>query len=183
MLKNTAHSYGKLARAFHWLGALGVIVALVLIELRGFTPKGTAIHDAMRYGHIQAGLIVLLLLLPRLLWRVSNREPVITPAPKPSAMLLAHLAHWALYALMLAIPLLGVAMVQGAGKDVVFLGNTLPVFFTISKDLAHQLKELHELLGNVIMWLAGLHIAAAIWHHRAAGDDTLSRMTGPIRGD
>lgn len=181
MLKNTEHSYGKLARAFHWLGALGVIAALVLIEFRGFTPKGTAIHDAMRYGHIQAGLIVLLLVLPRLLWRVSNREPVITPSPKSSAMLLAHLAHWVLYALMLLIPLLGLAMVQGAGKDVVFLGNTLPVFFTLGKDTAHQLKELHELLGNVIMWLAALHFAAAIWHHYFVRDDTLTRMIGPIR--
>jgi cytochrome b561 len=35
-------------------------------------------------------------------------------------MLLAHAAHWLLYGLMLALPILGIAIVQGNGKDVVF---------------------------------------------------------------
>jgi cytochrome b561 len=32
-------------------------------------------------------------------------------------MLLAHAAHWLLYGLMLALPILGIAIVQSNGKD------------------------------------------------------------------
>ena len=181
MLKNSQHSYGQLARAFHWLSALAVIAALAFIEFKDIAPKGSPLRDLLKSGHFQAGIIVLLLFLPRLLWRLANRVPDITPAPKPTAMLLAHAAHWLLYALMLALPLLGIAIVQGNGKDVVFLGSTLPVFFSLGKETAHNLKEIHEALGNLLLWLAIFHAAAAVWHHRFIKDDTLTRLTGPLR--
>ncbi|WP_287877492.1 cytochrome b [Aquitalea sp.] len=181
MLKNSQHSYGRLARALHWLSALAVIAALVFIEFKDIAPKGSPLRDFLKSGHFQAGIIVLLLVLPRLLWRLANRVPDITPTPPAITMLLAHAAHWLLYALMLILPILGIAIVQGAGKDVVFLGNTLPVLFSISKDTAHNLKEVHETLGNVLLWVAIFHAAAAVWHHRFVKDDTLTRLTGPIR--
>lgn len=181
MLKNSQHSYGRLARAFHWLGALAVIAALAFIEFKDIAPKGSPLRDFLKSGHFQAGVIVLLLVLPRLLWRLANRVPDITPAPQPAAMLLAHAAHWLLYGLMIALPLLGIAIVQGNGKDVVLLGSTLPVLFNVGKDTAHNLKEIHEALGNLLLWLAIFHAAAAVWHHRFVKDDTLTRLTGPLR--
>jgi superoxide oxidase len=181
MLKNSQHSYGRLARAFHWLGALAVIAALAFIEFKDIAPKGSPLRDFLKSGHFQAGVIVLLLVLPRLLWRLANRVPDITPAPQPMAMLLAHAAHWLLYGLMIALPLLGIAIVQGNGKDVVLLGSTLPVLFNVGKDTAHNLKEIHEALGNLLLWLAIFHAAAAVWHHRFVKDDTLTRLTGPLR--
>ena len=181
MLKNSQHSYGRLARAFHWLSALAVIAALVFIEFKDIAPKGSPLRDFLKSGHFQAGIIVLLLLLPRLLWRLANRVPDITPAPQPASMLLAHAAHWLLYGLMLALPILGIAIVQSNGKDLVFLGSTLPVFFSLGKETAHNLKEIHEALGNLLLWLAIFHAAAAVWHHRFVKDDTLTRLTGPIR--
>lgn len=181
MLKNSQHSYGQLTRALHWLSALAVIAALAFIEVKDFFPKGTALRDAMKFGHFQAGLIVLLVVLPRLLWRVNNRVPDITPAPNKPSLLLAHVTHWALYALMLALPLLGIAIVQGSGHTLAFFGMPLPVLFSISQAAAHDLKEVHEALGNVLLWLVILHVAAAIWHHRFVKDDTLTRLTGPLR--
>lgn len=77
MLKNSQHSYGQLTRALHWLSALAVIAALAFIEVKDFFPKGTALRDAMKFGHFQAGLIVLLVVLPRLLWRMNNRVPTL----------------------------------------------------------------------------------------------------------
>ena len=82
---------------------------------------------------------------------------------------------------MLAIPLLGIALMQGAGKQVVFLGGVLPTLFTMTPDSVKDIKEIHELLGNILLWLAIFHAAAAIWHHRIVKDDTMSRLVGPIR--
>ncbi|POZ61565.1 cytochrome b [Chromobacterium alticapitis] len=181
MLRNSQLSYGRVARALHWLCALAVIAALVLIELKGFFPKGSATRGALSYSHIQAGLIVLLLVLPRLAWRLGNPPPAITPAPSPLMALLAHAGHWALYALMLALPLLGIAFIQAAGREVAFLGLALPALLPTDPALGKQLKEVHELLGNILLWLSILHAAAAVWHHAIVKDDTVTRMVGPLR--
>ncbi|OWY39939.1 cytochrome B [Xenophilus sp. AP218F] len=181
MLRNSHHSYGRLARALHWLCALAIIAALACIEIKGFFPKGSALRDGMKFAHVQAGLIVLLLILPRLLWRVSNPVPAISPAPGKLAMLAAHAMHWALYALMLALPLLGVAFMQGNGREVALFGMTLPTLFAVDPAAARNWKDLHELLGNVLLWGVILHAAAALWHHAIVKDDTLARLTGPLR--
>jgi cytochrome b561 len=42
--------------------------------------------------------------------------------------------------------------------------------------------DVHELLGNVIIWLAGLHAGAAIVHHVLLKDGVLmSMLTNPAR--
>ncbi|OHX11404.1 cytochrome b [Chromobacterium sphagni] len=181
MLRNSSQSYGRIARALHWLCALAVIAALVFIEIKGNFPKGSAVRGGLSYAHIQAGLIVLLLALPRLGWRLGNPPPAITPRPGRAAALLAHAGHWALYGLMLALPILGIAFIQANGREVSFFGLTLPALLSPAPALGKQLKDVHELLGNVLLWLSILHAAAAVWHHRLLKDDTLTRLIGPLR--
>jgi cytochrome b561 len=36
--------------------------------------------------------------------------------------------------------------------------------------------EVHQFLGDAIMWLAGLHAAAAIFHHVVLKDGVLAAM-------
>jgi cytochrome b561 len=36
--------------------------------------------------------------------------------------------------------------------------------------------DVHEFLGDAIMWFAGLHAAAAIYHHLVLKDGVLSSM-------
>ncbi|AXE32401.1 cytochrome B [Chromobacterium phragmitis] len=181
MLRNTSRSYGQIARALHWLCALAVIAALVVIELKGNFPKGSATRGNLSFVHIQAGLIVLLLVLPRIAWRLSNPQPEISPKPSRLSVLLAHAGHWALYALMLALPLLGIAFIQAKGGQVALLGLPIPAFMPNDPALGKELKSIHELLGNVLLWLSILHAAAAAGHHLLLKDDTLTRMTGPMR--
>jgi cytochrome b561 len=42
--------------------------------------------------------------------------------------------------------------------------------------LAQTIGEAHELVGWAIILLAGLHAAAALFHHYALRDSTLKRM-------
>jgi cytochrome b561 len=173
--------YSPWVRRFHWIIALLIGAALLLIELKGWFPRGSAARQAMKWGHVQFGLAVLLLMVPRVLVRLRSAVPPITPAPPAWQAMLGKLMHLALLLLAFAIPLLGVSMMFVAGKPWDLLGLSLPVMMAPDAALAHQLKEAHETAGDVLLWLAIAHVAAALYHHFIQRDDTLLRMTSTTR--
>jgi cytochrome b561 len=175
-LRNSRSSFGSAARAFHWGMALLVIVALALIELTELAPKGSALRRGMRDWHSQAGLVVLALVWFRLAWRLSNPLPAIVPPPSAWQRRAAHAVEWTFYGLMVVLPLIGIVMMQADGKTVSLLGFAFPSFVPADKAFAHTLEDVHEWLGNAMMVLIGLHVAATLWHALVLRDNTLSRM-------
>lgn len=175
-IKNDAQRFGAAARSLHWAVALIVIAAIVFVEIHGLFPKGSEPRKAVVDIHVQLGLMAFGLTWLRLAWRAGNPPPAITPAPQAWESLLATLLHVALYAALLALPLLGVVMNQAAGKEFTFLGLSLPVFVAENKPLGKSLKEAHELIGNVVIGLIAVHALAAFWHHFVKRDNTLVRM-------
>ena len=175
-LRNTPSSFGSVARAFHWGMALLVVVAIVLIELTDLAPKGSALRRGMREWHSQAGLLVLALVWFRLAWKLVNTEPAIVPPPAAWQRKAAHAVAWTFYALMVVLPVLGILMLQADGRPVALLGLPLPVVVGVDKTLAHRLEDVHEWLGNAMMVLIGLHVAATVWHGVVLRDNTLARM-------
>lgn len=176
-LRNSSDGYGAIARAFHWLTVVLVLLAWTLGTFGDVFPKGAA-RTAGLMVHISAGLTILAVLLARLLWRLVDRPP----APEPTGLGLwadraGRLAHIALYALLFAIPVSGI-VVQFAR------GNALPLFglFEIAspwladRASARAIKEVHELLANALGVLAALHAIAALYHHWVLRDRTLLRM-------
>ncbi len=47
---------------------------------------------------------------------------------------------------------------------------------TTNRRLGHQILEVHQLMGTTLIWLAGLHAAAAIYHHVFLKDRMLRQM-------
>ena len=89
----------------------------------------------------------------------------------------AHAGHFALYALMLAIPISGWLMSSAKGVQTVWFGVLpLPDLLSRDKALGHQLEELHSALAVGLMALVAVHIAAAVYHYRVLKDDILQRM-------
>ena len=181
MLRNSPHSFGWPARWLHWLTAAAVIAALVFIETKDWFPRGSATRAGIFYAHVQAGLIAFLLVVPRLAWRLANRSPGITPPLSRRMQQLSDLTHWLMYALILCLPVLGLLSLQAKGTPPALFGLPLPLLTEPAPTLAHGLKDWHENLGNVLLWLAILHVLAAWWHHKILRDDTLTRLTGPWR--
>jgi cytochrome b561 len=130
---------------------------------------------------MQFGIAVLLLMVPRLLVRLRSAVPPITPEPPRWQAMLGKLVHLALYLLVLAVPLLGLSMMFVAGKPWNLLGLPLPVLAVPNPDLAHAIEGIHETAGDVLMWLAIAHVAAAVFHHFVQRDDTLLRMLPPTK--
>jgi cytochrome b561 len=177
-LRNTESSYGTVARALHWVVALLVIAALVLIETRGYFPRGAPQRASFEVWHYELGLGAFVLVWLRLAWRASEREPGTEPPIARWERLGSHTVQVAFYVLLVVLPPLGFATAQAQGHDVTFLGFTLPKLVDTSKPLARQLQDIHELLGNVMIGVIALHVLASLWHHYFRRDNTLKRMLG-----
>ena len=122
------------------------------------------------------GLSVFVLVWVRLAVRLRGSTPPISPAPPGWQMLVAHLSELAIYLFMIAMPLLGWLILSAENKAVPFFGLQLPALIGENKDLAKQLEEVHELIGNVGYFLIGIHAAAALVHHYVQRDNALARM-------
>ena len=77
---------------------------------------------------------------------------------------------------MVVLPVLGIVMLQADGKTVWRLGSSLPGFVAVDKAWAHRLEDIHEWLGNAMIVLIGVHVAATLWHGIVLRDNTLARM-------
>lgn len=179
MFHNSSTHYSIIARLLHWGMAALIIAGLAGVELHEFFPKGSEIRSALMATHFQVGLIVFALFWLRLGQHIVSPAPAITPEPPHWQMVAARLMHVALYLAMIALPVLGVLMLQANDKPLALLGVPLPVFVGVDKEFSKALREIHEVIGNLMIALILAHIAAAIWHHKVQRDNTLLRMLPP----
>lgn len=168
--------YAALSIAAHWLTLALLVAVYALIELRGIFPKGSDPREAMKAWHFMLGLTVFGVVGVRLVLRLLFRAPPITPVPPGWMRLLASLMYVALYAFLIAMPLLGWLTLSAQGKAIPFFGLELPALIGPDEALAENLEEIHETVGAIGYYLVGLHAAAALFHHYFMGDNTLLRM-------
>jgi len=168
--------FSSLSITLHWLMVLLISAVYATILLRENYPKGTDIREGLKAWHFMLGLTVLALVLIRLLARLSQHRPPITPAPSVWQAFLANATHLALYAFMLVMPLAGWVILSASGKPIPFFGLELPPLTGRNEGLAKQVKEWHETAGTVGYFLIGIHALAALFHHYVVKDDTLRRM-------
>ncbi|MDH2915976.1 MAG: cytochrome b [Gallionella sp.] len=174
--KNTTTRYGSLSIGIHWLMLLLFIALYASIELRVLYEKGSDPREALKTWHFMLGLLVFVLVWLRIAARLSGPTPNIQPKPEKLQQLAAKLMHLALYALMIVMPLTGWLVLSASGKVIPFFGLELPALIGEDKDLAKQIKELHEFVGTTGYYLLGLHVVAALYHHYIKRDNTLTRM-------
>jgi cytochrome b561 len=170
--------YGAGLRRIHWLSAVLVAVAYLLIEQRGLFPRGSGGRAAMMQGHFWAGLLVFAFALWRIALHLRQGSPPISPALPAWQSWLSRALHLSLYAFVVVMPLLGLATAWTDGKAVLlpFTDIALPPLLAADKALAHRLEDLHGSIGEVFYWIIGLHVVAALYHHAWRRDDTLRRM-------
>lgn len=176
-MSETRPRYAAWTRHLHWLIFVLVACALALIYLHGWSPKGSALRANAKWAHMQFGIAILLIMLPRLLIRArGGAAPLITPPPPRWQAVIAKIVHVTLYALLFVTPLLGITAMVIKGHAWDFLGIPLPHLAAPQRGLSHQIQEIHETFGNVLMYLAAAHALIALFHHFVQRDDTLRRM-------
>ena len=175
-LRNTANSYGAVAKLLHWGIVILIIAQYVLAEAAEELEDGPD-KFATIGNHKSVGMLILLLMLARIGWKLANRG---LPQPVPMArpqQIAAAAGHGILYLLLLALPLSGWLMSSAAGYPPAFFGLfEFPSLVGTSHDLQETLEEVHETLFNAVVVVAVLHALAAVFHHVWMKDDTLRRM-------
>ena len=183
-MRNSSKSYGAVAIALHWIVVLVVLGAWFTGWLGDALPRDS--HELGLFFHISFGLALFSIALARFGWRIADPPP----APEPSkfggkvgsklgtwAGRASELVHLIIYALMFAIPVLGIMTQFARGYPLPVFGLLdIPSPWTGDRAFTHDMKELHELLANVLMILIGLHAGAALVHHYVLHDRTLLRM-------
>jgi cytochrome b561 len=163
-------------RFLHWLTLLLIAAIFVLAFSIDFaSSKEQAV--ALTQLHRSFGVTVWAVTLGRLVWRQLARFPNL-PADMPQAMrFAAQWSEYALYALLLIQPILGLLQTNARGDrvDQFFLGQ-LPALIGTDRPLAKQLLEVHATVGLLLLGLIALHAAAALYHHFWRRDDTLEAM-------
>ncbi len=181
MTTSTAHTrYSTTAIALHWLMALLILGSFSVGAYMSDLPFSMTRLKLYNW-HKWAGVTILTLAALRLLWRLTHRPPADLAAPVWQK-LAAHGAHWALYALFFAVPLVGWAYSSAAGFPIVWFGVLqLPDFVAPDRALAEAIKPWHGRLAYTLAAVVVLHVAAALQHQFIQRDRLLQRMW-PARG-
>ena len=175
-IRNSLDRYGSLQILLHWTTLLLIVAVYACIELREFFPKGSDVRESLKAWHFTLGLSVLILATIRIGLSVYGPRPLIRPVPPRWQMAAGSIVHYALYAFMIGMPIVGWLLLSSEAKDIPFFGFGLPALIGADKNLAEQLKELHETVGNIGYALIGIHAAAALAHHYIVRDNALLRM-------
>lgn len=178
-MKNPAR-YPSAIIILHWVMALAIIAMLASGLLMTDLADKTWQFQLYQW-HKSLGVLVLLAVAARLGLRLLTKLPAVPDLFKPWEKLAAKAGHWALYALMVAMPLSGWAMVSASvyGLPTIVFGwfewPHLPNLTGIT-GLNELAEDVHGALAWVLMALIALHIGAAIKHYWCDKTNLLRRL-------
>jgi cytochrome b561 len=162
--------------ALHWITVLAIVVCAFAALSRELTEDKT-LRIILMDIHRQSGLIVLVAFVLRL--AVRFRVGMANHAGEVSALerWAAQLAHVALYVLLLAMPLLGLAVSNAHAVQIKLFGLVpLPMLVGEDADLADTLTDYHTWGAWALLALVVAHVGAACWHHWVRRDGVLTAM-------
>jgi cytochrome b561 len=181
MLKDSRSGYGLLSIAIHWISA---VLILFLFGLGIYMVDLSYYDDWYHKGpelHISLGLVVLLLMLVRIVWRIINPTPEELSA-KRTQNLAAKLVKLGLYAFVFIVLISGYLITTAEGQPAsMFNLIKFPVLTELSSQNVDLAGEIHEYLAWGIVILVVLHVAGALLHHFVVRDRTLVRMLKPVK--
>ncbi len=187
MTQESPSHYDALSQFFHWLTVIVVTIAFFL----GPENFGRLMHQGVDPAsrsdivwHESLGILVLVLTVLRLLWLTVRPAPPQIPMTRWMS-LMASLMHVTLWTLLMVLPITAILALGSEGHALTLLGGVridqLPMIAKAAPVKWVDWGDVHKFLGDAIMWLAGAHAAAAIYHHLILKDGVLSAML-PYKG-
>jgi len=172
--------YDAFSVLMHWTTVVLVLAPFALAHTWGFASKPT--RHVMIVTHMSLGITLSAVLIVRIFWRLipGHQTPAASSGPLEMA---AKAVHYLLYLLLVSEAVLGFVL-RWSGKEAMsFFGLLIPPPFAPTDKATHEaIGQAHNIVGWTIIAVAGLHAAAALYHHLVLRDDVLRRML-PGRAD
>ena len=178
--------YTRTAMLLHWVIAVFIIINVLLMWTMDFFPKDA--ERPMVNLHKSIGITVLLLVVMRILWRLTHRPPSLPAAYPRWERLAAHGAHAALYLLIFLMPLTGwihdSAWKAAASYPLTLFGiipwfriGTIQALDPATKEQVHSLfGSIHTSLAYVLVAFFVIHVVGALKHQFIDREAELQRM-------
>ena len=172
---NSTDGYGLVNKHFHWIMAVIIIFNFILALILDDFPKGP-MRSFLFSIHKSTGILVIILLIPRLLWRLVNTVPVSLGNVK-TLNKLSKYVHYFFYFILLVVVLSGWTYSSArSGPFEVFGLFTAPALIENNQVVASIAKEIHGISVYIFITVLGIHVLASLLHHYIFKDKTLKRM-------
>jgi len=167
--------FDPVIKLLHWL-TLFLIIAVFVLAFSIDAVPATAKQLFLQL-HRSFGLAIGIVTFVRLVWRQFTRFPNWPATMSRPMRFMTNASEYALYALLLIQPVLGLIQSSAHGDRVkLFFLVTLSPLIAPDPILANQVHEVHEMVGYGLLALIGLHAASGLYHHFWRRDTTLTAM-------
>lgn len=168
--------YDPVARLLHWLTVLLIAAQFAVAWTMPDVHHGTRPTGLIAW-HLSIGITIVAVILIRAGWRLTHREPLAPASLSPVLQLVSRLTHGTLYALLVALPLLGWANASARGWSVKLFGVLpLPALSLTGSPQGMALGDVHQTVALVLLGVIGLHVLGALYHLLIIRDRTVQRM-------
>lgn len=162
------------SRLLHWLMAV-MILAMLFIGIA--MVSSLADYHWLVALHRPLGIAILILAIIRLINRKLTKLPPFPPTMSPLERRIASSSEKALYALMIALPLIGWGMLSAGHYPIVMFGAVhLPPILPAHPALFAILRAAHTVLAYLLFATILAHVGAVLFHTLIVRDRILDRM-------
>src|SRR6201993_319897 len=174
MSANTSARFTLLSRLLHWsMAAMGIAQVLIggaMVASLSYYPLLLAIHRPL-------GVAILVFAVVRLVNRLTHRPPPFLATMGPLERRIATWSEYLLYALLLAQPLVGWAMLSAARYPIVLYGPLhLPGIAPHNTTVSAALRTSHSILALLLFLTFTAHMCAVLFHTLVVRDRLIDRM-------
>lgn len=182
-MPDTASKLSPVSIGLHWLVGIMMITLLAV----GIYMEENEVYFLYPI-HKSFGVLVILVAVPRIIWRIKNGWPAPAAEYKGYEQLLSRLVHWLLILATVMMPISGMLMSGMGGHGIAVFGLELMAnnpdpadpgsVIAVNGSLAGLGHTMHGIGGNVLLFAVVLHVVGALKHHVVDKDGTLRRMLG-----
>jgi len=168
------------SRILHWLMAV-MILAMLFIGIS--MVASLADYTWLVAIHRPLGIAILLLAIVRLINRRLTKLPPFPPTMSKAERFIASSSEKLLYALMIALPLVGWGMLSAGNYPIKMFGAIhLPAILPAHPMLYAFLRGTHTVFAYLLFATILAHVGAVLFHTLIVRDRILDRMAlWPVR--
>ncbi len=171
--------YSRTARGLHWttvvLLLIQVPVGLYMVYRGNALNIWDTLTNVLYSGHKLIGVTILVIVVWRLVYRITRGAPADEPTIEPWQRIVSRLNHWGIYLLLIATPIAGYIGISLFPALDIF-GIPLPGVVAPDKEAAKTAFAVHGVLVLLLVLMIALHVGAALFHYLIRKDNVLGRM-------